>query len=91
MNVPYDYGHEDDIIVNVSNSECVCVSVIKNKSCVKVGVCMSVLSFQAMCENCVTAIFQTAPHLLLESIGAPEYQWELLSVMPPPRGSAKNG
>lgn len=31
------------------------------------------------------------PHLLPESIGAPEYQWELLSVMPPPRGSAMNG
>lgn len=30
-------------------------------------------------------------HLLLESIGAPEYQCELLSVMPPPRGSAMNG
>ncbi len=30
-------------------------------------------------------------HLPLESIGAPEYQWELLSVMPPPRGSAMNG
>lgn len=29
-------------------------------------------------------------HLLLESTGAPEYQWELLSVMPPPRGSAMN-
>lgn len=62
----------------------------------KVGMCVSVLSFQAMCENCVahncvSARFQTAFHLLLESIGAPEYQWELLSVMPPPRGSAKNG
>lgn len=30
-------------------------------------------------------------HLPLVSIGAPEYQWELLSVTPPPRGSAMNG
>lgn len=44
---------------------------------------------QQLC--CASAIFRNAFHLLPESIGAPEYQWELVSAIPPPRGSAKNG
>lgn len=104
INVLYDYGHERETNVENNAVKSLCVCVVFLVMCEKVAVRKPVSFYPGLQKkglfHAARAYFQTSLpprppggffHLPLESIGAPEYQCELLSVMPPPSGSAMNG